>query len=54
MGIAEKLKNAKNKLENVSARPKPQVFIPEDDEDLTMLLFGHTGSGKTYFIVGLL
>ena len=54
MSIADKLKSAKSKLESVAARPKPQVFIPEDDEDLTMLLFGHTGSGKTFFIVGLL
>ncbi len=52
--LTEKLAKTKSALS--VTRPKPQAYTVEDVKDLAtkLLIYGHSGSGKTYFIVGLL
>lgn len=56
MSVADKLKAAKQRAEGATKRPRPQAYVLSETEStpVKLLLYGHTGSGKTFFIVGLL
>lgn len=54
--VAEKLAAAKKRSGGVAGKPKPAAYSLDDDTAAPpkLMIYAHSGCGKTYFIVGLL
>jgi len=56
--LTDKLKAAKARTAGtvVAAKPRPKAYRlkAEDNDAVKALLFGHSGTGKTFFLVGIL